>query len=99
MRSAVFGASLRLQLAASFIFLGSYALARLFIGFIIGKRVKVNTVARVATAIIPVCFFLAGAVIKMGLTYKGWMWAFIVVNVFVACSLGVGKFHILCALV
>lgn len=36
--SAVFGASLRLQLAASFIFLGSYALARLFIGFIIGKR-------------------------------------------------------------
>ena len=95
--SAVFGASLRLQLAASFIFLGSYALARLFIGFIIGKRAKVNTVARVATAIIPVCFFLAGAVIKMGLTYKGWMWAFIVVNVFVACSLGVGKFHILCS--
>ena len=89
--SAVFGASLRLQLAASFIFLGSYALSRLFIGFIVGKRAKVNTVARVATTIIPICFFLAGAVIKAGLTYKGWMWAFIIVNVFVACSLGVGK--------
>jgi len=90
--SAVFGASLKLQLVSSFIFLGSYALARLLIGFIIGKCAKVNSVARVATFIIPLCFFLAGSIVKMGKTDKGWMWAFmVVVNVFVACSLGVEK--------
>lgn len=90
--SAVFGASLKLQLVSSFIFLGSYALARLLIGFIIGKCAKVNSVARVATFIIPLCFFLAGSIVKMGKTDKGWMWVFmVVVNVFVACSLGVGK--------
>ena len=90
--SAVFGASLKLQLVSSFIFLGSYALARLLIGFIIGKRAKVNSVARVATFIIPLCFFFAGLIVKMGKSDRGWMWVFmVVVNVFVAMSLGVGK--------
>ena len=91
--SAVFGASLRMQIAASFIFLGCYALARLLIGLVIGSRVKVKTVARTATFIIPICFFFAGTIVKMGKTYKAWMWVFIVANVGVACCLGVGKIY------
>ena len=78
--SAVFGASLRMQIAASFIFLGCYALARLLIGLVIGSRVKVKTVARTATFIIPICFFFAGTIVK------AWMWVFIVANVGVSSS-------------
>ena len=88
--SSVFGASVKLQSTASYIFLFFYATSRLFTGLVVG-RVKLRTVVMTSTIVSFLCFFFVGSVVLKGLTSAGWMWGFIATNIAIASSLGVEK--------
>lgn len=88
--SSVFGASVKLQNTASFIFLFFYAISRLLTGLVIG-RVTLRTVLMTSTIVSFPCFFFVGAIVFKGWTSVGWMWGFIAANIAVASSLGVEK--------
>mmetsp|Transcript_35839 Transcript_35839/g.78507 ORF Transcript_35839/g.78507 Transcript_35839/m.78507 type:complete len:559 (-) Transcript_35839:59-1735(-) len=89
--STIFSASEAVQSVASFLYLMSYSVTRLFVGFVAEIYLTPTSAAKIATGIqLPSLFFM-GSMVKLEATSNPWMWAFVVAMMVVGCGLAASK--------